>query len=193
MQVFVGLSSSKYSFLSNSISDLGNTGCGWFGGRFVCSAHPQLMNASFIALGICVIIGSLLFMFFYGLNKIKTRIGFGLMAVAGAGIIVVGLFPENLAHTVHFIGADLTFLAGVLAILIIGLGLKLTKRLRYYSLATAFVVFIGLILLVVHGSSWSGAGAAERTAASCEILWLIIFGGYIFFSLLKRTRLWPTD
>ena len=41
-----------YSWNGNTISDLGNTMCGKYGSRVVCSPLHGIMNVSFVALGV---------------------------------------------------------------------------------------------------------------------------------------------
>jgi hypothetical membrane protein len=48
-----------YSPLRNPISDLGNTSCGVYAGRHVCSAQHGLMNVAFVALGLLMAVGAL--------------------------------------------------------------------------------------------------------------------------------------
>ncbi len=43
-----------YSLSRNTISDLGNTVCGVYSGRFVCSPLHSWMNASFVVLGLAL-------------------------------------------------------------------------------------------------------------------------------------------
>jgi LPXTG-site transpeptidase (sortase) family protein len=50
----------SFSLTRNVISDLGNTACGQYGDRFVCSPLHGLMNASFLLLGLTMATGSLL-------------------------------------------------------------------------------------------------------------------------------------
>ncbi len=189
VQISIAVASRHYNFISDAISDLGNTGCGRFDGHYVCSAYPWLMNDSLIALGASVLAGALLFLAFYRPYRLRTRLGFVLMGVASIGIIMVGLFPENLAPTIHNAGADLGFLAGLMSIVIIGIGLKVTKWLHYYTIAAALIAATGLILITTHNEDWVASGAAERAVASSEIIWLILFGVYIAFRLLRRPTL----
>jgi hypothetical membrane protein len=147
------------------------------------------MNDSLIALGASILAGALLFLIFYRPYRLRTRLGFVLMGVASIGIIMVGLFPENLAPTVHNAGAELSFLAGLISLVIIGIGLKVTKWLHYYTIAVALIAATGLILITTHNEDWAGSGAAERAVASSEIIWLVLFGVYIIFRLLRRPTL----
>src|SRR5665213_3078509 len=77
----------SYSIRSNTISDLGNSSCGIYSGRAVCSPLHNLMNASFILLGVTMATGSLLI---YQEFKESMAIlaGFSLMAIAGLGTLM---------------------------------------------------------------------------------------------------------
>src|SRR3569623_678215 len=77
-----------YSWRNNLISDLGNTVCGPFGDRFVCSPDHAQMNASFIMLGITMALGSILIYQEFRKNR-GSRIGFTLMGLAGIGTVFV--------------------------------------------------------------------------------------------------------
>src|SRR4051812_21773515 len=81
-----------YSWKFNVISDLGNTACGQYAGRYVCSPDHALMNASFILLGITMAAGSLLIYQEFKESR-ASLVGFSLMALAGFGTMLVGLFP----------------------------------------------------------------------------------------------------
>ncbi|WP_157869299.1 DUF998 domain-containing protein, partial [Streptomyces hirsutus] len=52
-----------YSWARNNISDLGNVHCGlrtWPESRYICSPEHGLMNGSFIALGVLLVVGFVL-------------------------------------------------------------------------------------------------------------------------------------
>src|ERR1035438_284272 len=90
IQIYVGIKfNPTYSLAKNTISDLGNTKCGIYNLRSVCSPDHTLMNISFIVLGITLLAGTLLIY-----NQIEhtnyTRIGFVLFALSGLGVILVG-------------------------------------------------------------------------------------------------------
>src|SRR5882724_1557857 len=61
IQVVVAMAwSVPYSLSQNTISDLGNTACGQYGDRHVCSPLHPLMNGSFMIFGVTMIAGSAL-------------------------------------------------------------------------------------------------------------------------------------
>jgi hypothetical membrane protein len=165
----------SYSWRGNAISDLANTSCGQFDGRYVCSPLSGLMNASLILLGLCMAIGSVLL---YQEFR-KSRVGFSLMAVAGIGAIMVGIFPENTIFWAHITGADLAFLLSNIALIVFGFTLPLPHWLRWYSIASGTVGLVALYLFLSYHRFFLGLGGMERMIAYPMVLWLIVTGLYL--------------
>ena len=97
-----------YSFFANTISDLGMTSKFHYGTPPIWSPWHAVMNAAFVLLGILMISGSLAVYqeFTEGNSRIWwARFGFGLQGVAGVGVIIVGLKPENTPSHWHVFGA----------------------------------------------------------------------------------------
>lgn len=167
-----------YSLTKNTISDLGNTVCGIYGGRYVCSPLHNLMNLSFISLGFLMLIGAILIQ--QEFNKTKYSIfGFGCLALAGIGTILVGIFPENTINVLHSIGAFLPFLIGNIGIIILGFILKLPKYLKIYTILSGCICLIALIFFITKTYLGIGEGGIERIVAYPQTVWLIVFGVYI--------------
>jgi hypothetical membrane protein len=188
IQLLVALSwEAPYSLTRNTISDLGNTACGNYDGRFICSSPHTLMNASFSILGIFMALGALLiYQEFKESNGSLT--GFVFMAIAGVGSLLVGLFPENTTLALHLIGAGLSFLIGNLGIVILGFALNIPKSLRIYTLVTGFISLTALAFLSTHAYLGLGIGGIERITAYPQTIWLIVFGIYISKNHLKRAK-----
>jgi hypothetical membrane protein len=167
-----------FSLRFNTISDLGNTACGQYGQRIVCSPLHADMNGSFIALGVSMMIGSLLIY-----NEFKesraTAFGFGAMAAAGFGTLLVGLFPENTVSALHILGAGLPFFVGNVGLVVLGLKLPVPKPLRLYTLVSGAVMLIALALFVAGVYLGLGIGGMERVVAYPQTIWLIVFGMYL--------------
>ena len=178
-----------YSFLHNSISDLGNTACRTYSNRYVsniyvCSPKHTLMNWSFAVTGILMIIGAILIYTLFKKSR-STMIGFTCIALGGIGGILVGLYPENTIGTLHVTGAFLDFFVGNLGIVILGMSLLTPKWLRMYTLITGFLTLICLILYSSKIYLGLGLGGMERLASYPQTVWLIVFG---FYLLIVRTR-----
>ena len=103
-----------------------------------------------------------------------------LFSVAGAGVILVGLSPENTSNNLHVLGASLNFLCGNLALVLFGLALAGRRWLARFS------VFAGVLGLVATGLfGWDhdlglGTGTMERLAAYPMPVWQIVAGLGIF-------------
>jgi hypothetical membrane protein len=150
-----------YSALHNTISDLGNTACGNYGAQFICSPLHSLMNASFITLGLTMMAGSPLIYQEFKESRANLT-GFGSMALAGFGTVLVGLFPENTVSALHSLGAFLPFLVGNLGIVVLGFSLDIPKPLRLYTLATGIIALIALAFFTTNHYLGLGIGGMER-------------------------------
>jgi hypothetical membrane protein len=104
------------------------------------------------------------------------------MEIAGGGVVLVGLFPENSVPILHGIGATLSFVFGNIAILVLGQSLRLPLALRAFSL---FFGVLALAALVAYESSHFvglGHGGLERVVAYPQTIWVIVIGTYTLFS-----------
>ena len=137
----------------------------------------DLMNISFVLLGLTMIIGSI-FMYYKLHRSSWTRLGLILMSLAGLGTILVGTFPENSISAMHIIGASLPFVAGNLSLIILGFSLKMPKILRFYSVLSGILAIFALILFLQNTYLGIGIGGMERLTANLQTLWLITFGAY---------------
>jgi hypothetical membrane protein len=175
----------EYSFVKNTISDLGNTACGKYRGSQVCSPRYVLMDLSFAVLGVAMAVGSLLiYREFAGSQLRRERlaalVGFIFLAVAGVGTIMVGSFPENTNGTAHATGAGVAIVGGNLGILLLGFALvSIPEGLRQFMLASASVSLVAAFCFGLNHPFGLGAGGIERIAAYPETVWLIMLGIYI--------------
>jgi hypothetical membrane protein len=192
-QVFVAAAfTPSYSWLTNTISDLGNTSCK----VQLCSPRHVWMNAAFIALGGFMLLGSpLIFEEFSERGpdqRAAARLGFGLTAIGGLGAVIVGLFPENTVGLVHVIGAGFGIGLGTLGILVLGLALSLSSRpLRLAMRVVPPIALVALVLFATRHYLGLGAGTMERIAAYPEAIWLVVFGVYISHSRFVRAARRP--
>ncbi|HJW00067.1 MAG TPA: DUF998 domain-containing protein [Arthrobacter sp.] len=148
-----------YDRRTGYISDLGAVYCGIYDGRDVCSPLHWLMNASFIVQGLGMLLGALLLS--SGLLCVAARAGARiqpvhrkpwlaavwvrvLTGVAGAGTMVVGLVPEDAGSAFHFIGAVTYFLAGAVALLVLGILWLRQTPLGWFVLACGVVSLAAL-------------------------------------------------
>ena len=170
-----------FSLMTNYISDLGNTTCGPYpvdSSRYVCSPWHAWMNASFILLGVIILVGAALIHRAFPSGRTRTA-GLVLLALAGPGEILVGLFPENVNITPHSIGAAAHFVSGNLGIVVLGIAIAATRRqtpLAVYSIILGSVGLLATALFVSGHYLGLGIGGMERIAAYPLPLWLIVVG-----------------
>jgi len=141
------------------------------------------MDAVFVLLGLVMASGSLLlYQEFTERPRREQRAalaGFTLMAFAGVGTMLVGLFPENTISYMHITGAGIAIGGGNLGILILGLVLPLPEGLRGSMIGLSIVSIVALICFASGHYFGIGGGTMERIAAYPETVWLIRFGLYI--------------
>jgi len=114
-----------FSLKQNFISDLGNTTCAPYppdSSSYVCSPWHAWMNASFVLLGLIILSGGGLLRSAFPPGWFR-MVGLTILLFAGAGIILVGLFPENDNIRLHRIGAAGHFVLGNLAMAMLGIAL----------------------------------------------------------------------
>ncbi len=172
-----------YSWLHNSISDLGNTACT----SALCSPRHVWMNREFWLLGFVMAVGSVLIYHEFALSRrpevrLMARWGFVLVAIGGVGAVLVGSFPENTVSYLHIIGAALAIGIGTVGIFGLGIVLDVPSALRWSMRLVPPFAVLALILFACHVDLGVGSGFVERIAAYPETLWLIVFGVYIMRS-----------
>lgn len=172
-----------FSWTQNTISDLGNTACAMYSDRYVCSPQYQLMNISFIVLGVTQLLGALLF--YFSSKSRRNLIGFGFLMLAGIGTIIVGLYPENATGPMHAIGAALPFVLGNVAMLLLSARPGFPAWLKYYSILSGSIGLAALILFMTKNYLGIGLGGMERIVAYPQTIWMIVVGVYY---LLHRGR-----
>ncbi len=172
-----------YSIATNLISDLGNTACR----PDLCSPLHTFVNATFVAAGAC-----------HGLGAVATRkawpnqplgaIAAVPLAVAGAGLIVAGLAPENLNPAIHAFGAMVGLVSLNLGMIVIGaLTWAASRRLSILTRAAGIAGFIGLGMFLSGGAGLP-VGIAERLADYPGAAMVLVLGAYLLVVALRPDR-----
>jgi hypothetical membrane protein len=174
-----------FSLRERTISDLGITQCALHGQVYVCSPRFMVMNWSFIALGLTMALGAWLLGRSMAIKG--TKLGFLCMAVAGAGTILVGIFPSNVIGLLHGIGAALPFLIGNIGLLVLGRSLTMPATLRYFTYLSGIIALVALGMFVSKTYAGLGIGGMERLVAYPQTIWLIIYGAY-YLKVSKHFR-----
>ncbi len=178
----------RYSYGFNVISDLGNTVCGQYFDRYVCSPGYLYFNASLVLLGVTMLIGSAL-LYRAGNRSRLSRTAFFLMGLSGVGTLLVGLFPENTISLLHGLGAILALGVGNVALIIFAFALTQTNRIfRIYTLLTGVVALSAFVLFILRIDLGLGAGGIERIAGHPQTIWLTVFGMYMCANWVRTRR-----
>ena len=150
-----------YSFVSDSVSKLGEVGCtdGY------CSPRHEVMNGSFMGYGVLLAGGALL------LVKPLGPWVTGLLVVSGVSSYATGLAPLDQDATLHALAATPLFIGQPVALLLLGARVRESQpRLSKALLATGAVTAAAAVGFILSGDDRAG-GALERLA-----LWPVLFG-----------------
>lgn len=150
-----------YSFLSDSVSRLGEVGCS----AAYCSPRHELMNGSFIGFGALLVGGAVL------LSRPLGPWVTGLLVVSGLSSVATGLAPSDQDATLHAIAAAPLFVAQPLALVVLGARLRNDWLYLPRALSVAGVVTGTAAVSFVLSGDGPGSGALERLA-----LWPVLVG-----------------
>jgi hypothetical membrane protein len=175
---------SPYSLKVNLISDLGNTVCGNFRGGYVCSPLHAWMNASLVILGVCNMLGALLFAHLFHRHKGST-IGFAAIALGEGGTLLSGLLPENVVPY-HFIAAGVAFVLVNAGMVMLSLAGVASRAMRVYTVLSGGIGLVAISLYAIHVYAGLGPGGMERVAAYVPTTWFIVFGAYCLYKYAGR-------
>ncbi|HEV2519139.1 MAG TPA: DUF998 domain-containing protein [Thermoplasmata archaeon] len=158
-----------YSDLRNAISDLGNSKLSpWF----------LVFNLSLILFGILGVVAVWLLRSAFR-PKTSSRIGVGLLAVAFGSAVGIGVFPEQVAHSLHVLFSSAAFLASGLALLFLALSMLRDTRwegLRLYTAASGILILAAIALLFSAATTAADFGAVERLVVAPGLLWAAVAG-----------------
>jgi len=171
-----------YSLANNYISDLGNTTCGpsEVGTTvvYVCSPWHTAMNASFVLFGVGILVGCVLVHGRLPASRLWIA-GLVLVALAGPGAMLVGVFPEDLELPFHKLGAGMQFIIGNAGLVVTGAAMWRARRWRalgVFGIVAGAVGLVATALLVEQVYLGIGIGGMERMAAYTLPIWLIAAG-----------------
>lgn len=161
-----------YSFVSDSVSRLGEIGCS----AAYCSPRHELMNGSFIGFGALLVGGAVL------LARPLGPWVTGLLVVSGLSSVATGLAPLDQDPTLHAIVAAPLFAAQPIALIVLGARLRNDgPRLAGALLAAGVLTGTAAVSFVLSGDGHA-SGALERLA-----LWPVLVG----LAMFAWTRLAP--
>jgi len=179
VQYIVALSwPQPFSLKQNSISDLGNTVCGQQNHLFICSPLHNVMNISLIIVGLSMSIGVLAALEAFRLSK-PAMLTFLLLGLTGLGTALIGVFPENVVPSAHYLIAAISLIIFNCGALVAYRIPELPASWRWYSLATGSLGLLALVVLGLRYPTQLGPGVVERIADYTPDIWVFAFSAYI--------------
>jgi hypothetical membrane protein len=158
-----------YSRADDTISALG-------AGR---SAAHQMMNASFVLQAALILAGALLLR--PALLRAGGQVAPVLLAVAAAGVLLVGVFPSDGNALVHAIGAVAHLVAGGLGLIALAYAVRPRSELLGTTLALLGLVGTAATVFFLTGvTEYLGEGGTERVAAYVIPIGLAITGAALW-------------
>lgn len=180
-----------YSWALNNVSDLGNVYCQPWGdnARYVCSPLHDLMNASFIAEGLLMIVGLTLVRSLWGRGCLA-HISRGFLVLTGLSFILVGLVPADVDENLHVVlGAFVITLIGNSGLILAGVTSN-ANHPWWVRVLGPLIGAIGLVATVLFFSGNDlelGMGGMERFAVFNLLAWTLIVG--IWVSIRRDRRM----
>lgn len=151
-----------YSFVADSVSRLGETGCD----ASYCSPRHAVMNGSFVGFGALLAGGAVL------LSPTLGRPVTGLLVVSGLSSVATGLAPLDQDPVLHAVAATPLFVAQPLALLLLGRRVRREQpRLGAALTATGVLTAAAAVGFVASPDALGAAGLLERLA-----LWPVLLG-----------------
>ncbi|MFJ9733480.1 DUF998 domain-containing protein [Streptomyces sp. NPDC101171] len=170
-----------YSWAGNNISDLGNAHCALQADpepRYICSPEHSLMNVSFAALGVLIIVGAALTsaaLWRRGRAPVVARL---LLAGAGVGFGLAGLAPADVHENQHVLGALFIMAAGNIGLIVAGFGMAghMPPAVRWGTSLLGVTAITAFGLFLSHHYLGLGMGGMERVAVLPLLFWALAVG-----------------
>lgn len=156
-----------YSWLDDTVSDLGATGCS----PAYCSTRHAVMNGSFIVYGVLLAVAAVL------LVPVLGRVASGLLVLAGVASVGVGLAPVDESLGWHMAVATPVFVAQPVALLALAWVLRSRRAVAGPVLACGLASVVGAVgFVLVDGGA--GTGGWERLALWSVLVGLAVVGAH---------------
>ena len=181
-----------YDLTTNSISDLGVTGCGDFRRPdgsvvYACSPRHALMNAVFVVVGVLTAAGALLTRGIWPRRQL-TWVGVAFIVLAGVGGILVGLAPADVNLAVHGAGALLQVLGAVGPLLLGVAAWSVERPVAAFSLLCGVIGSAACVLYFSGSYLGLGHGGMERLAFDPLTVWTTVLGVVLLGRWLAARR-----
>lgn len=169
--------STPYSFVRNSISDLGVTDC-----EQVCSPLHWYMNISFVVMGLLVIVGAVLLRRHLPPGR-RRMWSVGLAVMIGLSTAATGFFPANDNPIGHFVAVLPGFVGR--HVLLILVAWTLWRRMRWTAVWTTVCAVIGIAGGALLAFPDMYFGLTERIILYPFPIWMVVVGVAVFVSVVR--------
>ena len=175
-----GKVSAPYSWMNNTISDLGATTCTSieypFGPVPVCSPWHPLLNGSFVIFGLLLALGGVLLWRWFGSGVLAT-LSAVLWAISGLSSAATGLVPLDQNLPLHTLVSLPVFVAQPLAMVVTALAIRARHRsLSLLGLGLGSVSLVAAVVFLSNDTSAEFGGLLERLALWPCFPWLPLLG-----------------
>jgi hypothetical membrane protein len=181
-----------YSFVDNTISDLGASTCTSveypFGLVPVCSPGHSLLNGSFIILGLFLALGAILILRVLPPGPARTT-SMVLWVISGLSSIATGLVPLDQDLILHVLVSEPIFFAQPLAIITLGLAFRPHRpALAWSGLAIGAITLAATAAFHARPESPHLGGLLERLALWPGYTWVAIVAIALLYTPRKQRQ-----
>lgn len=152
-----------YNPLVDAVSDLGQTGCT----PQFCSPWFWIFDASFVLLGLCLALGGWLSHASAPRLWLGSWVATVALSAGGAGMVVVGLCPENLRFWTHVVGAAVGLVGGNLGAAFAGWALLRVRGHRSTGMSAIVTGGVGLLGSALSALVFAGQLPVLRGVGGC--------------------------
>ena len=172
-----------YRVRTDSVSNLGVTGCDGSAATRLCSPLHAVINSAFVLTGVLILVGAVCLRDFLPPGILR-RVALALFGVAAVSAALTGLVPIDVDAQCHQVVATPTFVARNAAMIVVAVGLY--GRWRVFALWTGFCGLVGIVGMAAILLREGPFGITERLALYPFTVWVVTAG---FSALRARERL----
>ncbi|SED33363.1 DUF998 domain-containing protein [Rhodococcus koreensis] len=173
-----------YRVRTNSVSNLGVTGCDGSAATRLCSPLHTVINSAFVLTGVLILVGAVCLREFLPPGLLR-RVALALFGVAAVSAALTGVVPIDVDAHLHQVVATPTFVARNAAMIVVAIGLY--GRWRLFALWTGLCCLVGIVGMAAILLREGPFGITERLALYPFTVWVVTAG---FSALRARAPFW---
>ncbi len=137
----------------------------------------MIFNTTLILFGVLTVLAA------YFTNRVLQQRSFSiLLGIFGLGILIDGVFAENVQLTIHLLGGIVALAGPIAAITVYRLREATPRYFQYFSVAMGIFVLVATLIFFITGppgtlqSSAIGVGGLERIILYPLMIWQALLG-----------------